>query len=65
MANNCFNLIIPFVTLFAFATLDKKCPAPFGPELQVKQMYVDIGGARQTLSKFYSPNVAISFAKLL
>ena len=36
--NNCFNLIIPFVTLFAVATLGKKCANPFGPELQVKQM---------------------------
>jgi hypothetical protein len=38
MPNNCFNLIIPFVTLFAVASLSKKCANPFGPELQVKQM---------------------------
>ena len=36
--NNCFNLIIPFVTLFAVAALGKKCANPYGPELQVKQM---------------------------
>ncbi len=35
--NNCFNLIIPFVTLFAVASLGKKCANPFGPELQVKR----------------------------
>jgi len=38
--NNCFNLIIPFVTLFAVAALGKKCANPYGPELQVKQMLV-------------------------
>lgn len=38
-SNNCFNLIIPFVTLFAVAALGKKCANPFGPELQVKQMF--------------------------
>jgi len=45
VANNCFNLIIPFVTLFAVASLGKKCANPYGPELQVKQMLavLDIG----------------------
>jgi len=38
MPNNRFNLIIPFVTLFAVATLGNKCANSYGPELQVKQM---------------------------
>ena len=30
---------LPFVTLFAVAALGKKCANPYGPELQVKQMF--------------------------
>ncbi len=36
--NNSFNLIIPFGTLFAVASLSKKCANPYGPELQLKRM---------------------------
>jgi len=61
-SNNCFNLTIPVVMVCAVATLGTNHAKPFGPELQVKQMFDGRAIRAHNNIQFIEVFVAINYA---